>query len=210
MLITIIGVVVIFFVARFLASLANSRPAIYNAIGAGAVLIFLLGTWMWATISARPAPVAAVPVAPPVLAVGIAHAPISRTPSATGSPVLASIDGMTMALNDPSGPAGNVFPQGSTIFVNGWAASSAKTRLKRLILVIDHRIAYDGTANYGGSRPDVAAAYKAPAMSSTGYRAVALPTDGLAKGMHVLQIGGVSDGSQHYHVAPTGVTFTVQ
>ena len=123
---------------------------------------------------------------------------------------MASIDGMTMAPNDPSGPAGNAFPQGSTIFVNGWAASSAKTRLKRLILVIDHHIAYDGTANYGGSRPDVAAAYKAPAMSSTGYRAVAIPTDGLAKGTHVLQIGGVSDGSQHYHVAPGGVTFMVQ
>jgi hypothetical protein len=137
-------------------------------------------------------------------------APLSRALSATGNTTLASIDGITAGPNLGMAPPGNTFSQGSTIFVNGWAAAASKTPLKRLILVIDHRIAYDGTAEYGGRRADVAKAFNAPAMLSIGFHAVALSTNGLTKGQHVLQIGGVSDGSQRYHLAPTSVTFTLR
>ena len=138
------------------------------------------------------------------------HASASRLTAATGKPALGAIDSMTTDPNLGPNPPGNVFHAGSTVFVRGWAASAEKTPLKGLVFVIDHRLTYDGTAGYGGVRPDVAAAYQAPAMAATGYIGIALPTHGLAAGPHLLQVGGVSDDPAHFYLAPVSATFTVK
>lgn len=221
MLIGIMVTVIIFFAARFLASLCVTRAALYNAAAGAGVLLFLLGIWAGPGLFGRPspAPVAALPapvVPSPVVAltavpasVPATHAPVSRAMAATGSPAIASIDAVT--ANALGGPVhGNVFPLGATIYVSGWAASSAKTRLKGLIFIIDHRIKYDGTADYGGQRTDVAKAYNAPTMTQTGFSGVALPTSNLPKGPHTLQVGGVGGDPKHYHLATGSVTFTLQ
>jgi hypothetical protein len=237
MLVAILAPVVIFFVVRFVASLYATRPVLYNTAGGGAAAFFILGFWMNSAlfgtvvpgaIASVPVPAAAAPAAPATLAVPatsavvvapraataptthMPFAPVSRIVGATGHPTLANIDAVTADPNFSYAPAGNVYPSGSAIYVRGWAASPTKTRLKKLIFVIDGHLAYDGTANYGYPRPDVAKYYNTSSMTPTGYSAVALPTSGLKPGPHKVQVGGVSDDPQHYHLAPVAVTFTVQ
>ncbi len=215
-------------------NIAGAGAALFFLLGLGASPVFF-GSPAPPPVAAVPAPPVAVPVPPaaaPPAAAPPANAPAPAAPPAAvaakappvkvfhvrttgltaagGPPALAAIDNLTTDPKLGVNPPGNVFHAGSTIYVRGWAASAEKTPLRGLVFVIDHRLRYDGTAGYGGVRPDVAAAFQAPAMAATGYTGIALPTHGLAAGPHLLQVGGVSDDPAHYHLATVSATFTVQ
>jgi hypothetical protein len=214
----------IFVAIRFAALQTIARPGIANASGLLGALVFLFGMRVGAALfgAAPPAPlapaspVAAVAPAPPVAAPSPTRAPVDysalpiRAIPASGTPIIAAIDSVN--TDQPAPPAATqfAFVRGSTIVLGGWAASAAKTHLRRLIFVIDHRQYYDATARYGLARPDVAKAYNDGTMLRTGYNSVWLRTAGLVNGPHVLQVGGVSAESGHFQLAPLKVEFTIE
>ncbi len=233
MLISIIAVVAIFFLARFVASLGIERPAYYNMAGAGAVLFFALGMWadhaLFANSPPAPAPpvaaIAPVPAAPPAPVNvtsplgsapmtpspnAISRAAIARLSPAKGAPFLGAIDAITTTRSGAGSPSGSTFPAGSTIFVFGWAATSAKKPVDGLVISIDGRPHFEGTASYGGQRVDVAKAFGAPQMAATGFSAVGISTAGLAKGEHAMQVGGLSSDHRHFSLAEMIVHFRLQ
>jgi len=213
MIASIVTIAVIFFGIRFLASLGIKQPALCNAAGAGAVLFFLIGIWTGAALfgGTAPTPLAvATSAAVAVIATPLPSAEIAHLSAATGSPALATIDALTLSPNLNDAPPGNVVRPGSRFFVRGWAASADKAPLQGLIVVIDQHVKIDGTAHYGGARPDVSKAYNATNMTYTGFNGVPVSTAGLRKGPHSLQVGGLSADKRHYILAPIIVPFTVQ
>lgn len=216
MLVRLITAIVIFFVVRFFASLYITRASVYNGIAAGAFAIFVLALWghgAWyrshvpGTAAQATAPAGEATKATPII---LSRADVRRLTATAGNPSLGAIDAVTMSPTGNDAPPGNIVRSGSSIFVRGWAASAAKAPFQALIVVIDHRINIDGTAHYGGLRPDVAKAYNAANMSYTGFSAVAVPTSGLRNGSHTLQLGGLSDDGRHYVLVPVVANFSVQ
>lgn len=218
MLAGIVATVVIFFAVRFSAERAVKNPAICNAAGAGAVLFFLTGIWAGAALfGASPPPTIAVgPPAAVVLPTAApspspaAIAPVSHLTAASGPATHAVIDGITTDAHLTYGPPGVPLPLGPVVFVRGWAVSGANTPLKRIIFIIDHRLKYDGTAKYGNLRPDIAKAFNNNGVMASGFSDVALPAAGLARGVHVLQIGGAGADDGHYQLSSVNLKFTLQ
>jgi hypothetical protein len=213
MVLALIGATIAFFLVRFFVSLVVPRAMLYNAGGAVAAVLFLLVFWSKTGLFGGQPPVAvapapAAPIAAPIAAPAkpVAYAPLVRLSSAPGKPPQAAIDALTHAV----GPAGNVFAAGSTVYVNGWAGGADKKPLSGIVIVVDHHLAYDATAQYGVLRPDVAKAFNAPAMTAIGFNGVPLPTAGLVRGPHLLEIAGLTPDKKHYWLSPAKVTFIVQ
>jgi len=217
MLAHVIEAIAIFFVVRFFASLYIARASISNGVAAGAIVIFALALWAHGAWYRSQNASAGLPVAtgPAVEAtqptpIVLPRAEIAHLSAATGSPALAAIDAITLSPGLSDAPPGNVVRPGSRFFVRGWAASADKVPFQGLIVVIDQHVKIDGTAHYGGARPDVSKAYNAPNMTYTGFNGVPVSTAGLHKGPHSLQVGGLSTDRRHYILAPIIVPFTVQ
>jgi hypothetical protein len=101
------------------------------------------------------------------------------------------------------------FPAGTTIFVHGWAGDPAtKSTAAGVILIVDGSPWSDATAGYGGNRLDVARAFKTMAMFHTNVVA-ALPTTGLAKGLHSVKFAAISRGGRHYQIISRPRPFTL-
>jgi hypothetical protein len=220
-LLSLLLTVAIFFSVRFLVSLRVKDLALNNAVGAGAVLFFLGGVWAGAALFGNPAvpvPAAVAPAAPPAVPpvvprpsiTAISYARSSSLKAASGPSIHAVVDGLTTSLSVPYVQPGTPLGPGPAIFVRGWAVSSQNTPVKRLVFIFDRRLAYDGTSNYGQPRPDIAAAFKNSALSATGFTDVALPTKGLTKGTHLLQVGGVGGDAGRLHLSTVNVQFVLQ
>jgi len=211
MIVTLIAVVVIFVVVRFFVLTYSARPTFSNVAGVAAVACFGLGIWTNASVFTPPPspPPPAAPASPAAVAsaaltpVAKAAAPLTAAQLARLSPAkepaLGAIDGITSTQDGNASSADNTYPAGSTLFVRGWAANVDKTPLRGLIIVVDKKVRIDGSAEYGGARPDVATAYNVAAMASTGFSGVPLRTAGWSKGTHLVEVAGLSADRLHFH-----------
>jgi hypothetical protein len=190
---------------------------VYNAVAAAAVIVFAVALWVhgvWyrshLSVSApAPATVPAGEASQPVPII-LPRSEISRLSPAPGNPSIGAIDAVTFHANLNDAPPENIVHSGSTLFVRGWVASSDKTAFRGIIIVVDHGINIDGSAQYGGKRPDVASAYNAANMTYTGFSGVAVPTKGLRIGRHSIQVGGLSADHRHYSLMPAAVNFILK
>jgi hypothetical protein len=226
MLVYIIAALVVFVIFRFFASRYVAPPGQIDAVTIVAVIVICgAAVARWLLFGQAPtAPVTAAPAWPAAAAVPAAAASAATaavvptvTPNAGSAPAIPSdgsalgaIDAISVNRDVPAPTPGNAFAAGSTVYVSGWAASSAKVPLRTLVLVIDRHVLVDGTAQYASPRPDVAQAYAAPRMATTGFLAVPIRTSRLAKGAHTLQVGGSASGRRHYALVPLVTTFTLQ
>lgn len=125
---------------------------------------------------------------------------------ATGGNYGGNLDSLTA---DPGGPPALEFPAGCNIYANGWAANMAtKTPASGIVLVVDSRDVVNASSVYRKPRTDVAKAYGADSMLRTGFADAVIPTTGLAKGRHTIQLGGLSNNGRWYYLigAPTTIT----
>jgi hypothetical protein len=111
--------------------------------------------------------------------------------------------------SDPSGTQNATeFQAGCIIYASGWAANvAAKAPVSGVVLVVDSKDIIDATSVYREERPDVAKGYGAATMLRVGYRNAAVPTTGLAKGQHALQVGALSKDGRWYY--PVGALTTI-
>jgi hypothetical protein len=216
----IIAAAIVFVIVRFFASRYVVPAATINSIGTVLVVVICAGALIRGAFFGERAPAPTVApqwpaaqsgagVAPPAIAAAAASA---ASPAAGHAPVapgnaLGAIDTLTASGDGPAAAPGT-FTAGSTLYATGWAASHAKKPYTRLIFLIDRRVAVEVKAS-PVSRPDVAKAFATPAMSATGFQSVAIPTAGLAKGTHSLQVGGTLGGVKR-EVAPGALAFTLQ
>jgi len=218
MLITLLVLVALFFLARALMLRYGSESELSNAVAAAVVCAFLAGFFANFIVFAdrkplvapapAPAPAAAVPAAaaPPVPATppGTAVLPASRVLSSAQLAALtparpaeaySSVDNL-----GGTGPGGNQFAPDATIYINGWAGDPVKkSTAAGLLVIVDGKLRIDGTPGYGGNRMDVATAFKTMAMFHTNV-SVSVPTHGLAKGPHYLELAVISRDGHHYQI----------
>jgi hypothetical protein len=99
--------------------------------------------------------------------------------------------------------------KGSPIQLAGWAADPVTmSQGAGLIAVIDGKQPIDVTPAYGGNRPDVASAYRKPAMRFTGF-SVLVPTAKLSGGSHSVRLGIVAGDRKSFYASPS-VPFVVE
>ena len=216
MLVHLIEAVILFFVVRFFAALYIRRPIAHNAIATGALGLFVIALWAHGVWYRSHVPGAATQAAAPAgdatrpTMIVLPHSEVIRLSAEGGPPALGAVDAVTMHPDQNDAPPESTVRSGSVIFIRGWTAAADKTPFQGFIVVIDNRVIVDGTAHYGGERPDVAKAYNAADMTYTGFSAVAVPTTGLRKGPHHLQIAGLSTDRKHYVLVPAPVNFIVR
>jgi hypothetical protein len=70
----------------------------------------------------------------------------------------------------------------------GWSATDAHRPSTAACLLIDGRPMHDAVALYGGSRPDVAAAYSDAAVTDTGFEINVAPSVMPSNGRHVFSV----------------------
>jgi hypothetical protein len=212
MLITLLILVAIFFIARGLLLRYGGKAAASNAIAGAIVLAFLAGFFTNAVFftdhqgPVAAAPPAAVPApAPPATTLpGKAVSPSDQSMSqaavdrlASGGPptayaVVESLGG--------AGPDGNQFPVGSPILVHGWAGDpTTKSTAAGLLFIVDGKRRLNATGGYGVDRLDVATAFGTLAMLHSNV-ATELPTKGLAKGTHSLELAAIDRDGRHYRI----------
>jgi len=95
------------------------------------------------------------------------------------------------------------------VYVNGWAGGADKKPLSGIVIVVDHHLAYDATAQYGVLRPDVATA----SMHGNDRHRIqrrSLADGRPGQGPHLLEIAGLTPDKKHYWLSPAKVTFIVQ
>jgi hypothetical protein len=214
MLLTLLALVALFYVAKYLVQRYRRAPALPNWVGGVLVVVFFAGFGMHQVLFGAPpaaisppvaattnAPATAAPVLPTasttpphhaLSAAAFARLVPRSTRTATGV-----IDSLTVAGVEPSGDR---FRAGSTIVVRGWAGDpGSKTPDSGLILVVDGTRRVDATRGYGGERPDVAQGLHAPVMLRSNLEAP-LETAGMPKGSHWLELAPISADGRHYEV----------
>jgi hypothetical protein len=93
------------------------------------------------------------------------------------------------------------FPLGSILLLDGWAGEPSGAPGAALIVIVDSKTRHDLTKWYGIARPDVAKHFGSRTMEFSGFARAAMPTAGLSKGAHRLELGVVlADGQQYYLV----------
>ena len=216
---TIIWVVVIFSIVRFLGQRFFNSPEKYRAdVAAIAIVIaFLIGLFWPFSNRGTPeqapatasAPATAVPEA-------VCHSPgpgqstvIRGIRPAQGGRYSGAVDAL---LPDPNFPATSTqFQAGCNIYANGWVADmETKTPVPGIGFVIDSKRVVNVSAAYGQRRPDVAHALNAPSLIRCGYWHAEIPTAGLRPGPHTIQVVALSKDGKSYHSIGQSTTITLQ
>jgi hypothetical protein len=87
-------------------------------------------------------------------------------------------------------------PARGNMTVSGWAVDTPNAQLAAAVWIDIDGMLYQ--AQYGNSRPDVAAVLKVPAYATSGFKAV-IPASDIASGLHRLTLKIVNhDGSGYY------------
>jgi hypothetical protein len=216
-LFTIIWIVVVFVIVRFLGERYFNSPEKYRAdVAAAAIVIAFVIGLLWpfanhAVSTAPPATQTAVVTPPP-----ICHTPrphyatvLHGTRRAQGGDYGGSIDSL---LPDPTFPTSQTqFRIGCTIYANGWVANvGAKTPVPGIGFLIDSKRLINVSPSYGNSRPDVARALGASSVVFSGFSQAEIPTTGLRPGTHTIQIVALSKDGKSYHTATQPETITLQ
>jgi hypothetical protein len=202
---------------RLPAPVKSHRRLLRNAIGGAIAVAFVAGLVHAAlalrrpatAVAGAPAPAAASPTPLPGAVVSPSHRILSPAQLKRLTPAgPAEIYGVIESFSG-NGPGNDQFPAGSTIFVRGWAGDPAtKSTAAGLLFIVDRNRRFDATAGYGGDRMDVATVFKTMAMFHTNV-AGALPTTGLAKGRHSVQLATIARDGRHYRITSAARTFTL-
>ena len=227
MVLGIVFLFLVFLVTRYLILRYNGSSTSVNIAGFAILASFVVGSIartfslpinspnttpaaITPAPSIAPAPAAVVtesPDAPKPRDVSIAcrTAPRSPTPGGVGA-----FD--ALATND--GPPVQVTKQGSLEKIRayaafGWAADKSKqSPASAACVLVDGRVDFKAATTYGLFRPDVAAAYNAPALAQSGFKIV-LARGQLAAGHHILTIA-VKSADGTFAVAPGEWNVTVR
>lgn len=106
---------------------------------------------------------------------------------------LGNVDGMGEFEDGEavSKPSGFVIGRRTRLWLRGWAADvPGKVPAQAVCMVIDGKLRPGAYAEYGSGRPDVATAYKADGLTSTGF-AVTIPVSELGRGVHRVTVAVV-------------------
>jgi hypothetical protein len=215
-LITLLGLIALFVVARNLVLRYSAKPILSTAAAGTIICAFLAGFAVRPLVFPQPI-LTSTPMSAPAApgSGGTAVSPANRTLSGTqlsrltpaGPPVAYSV----IESIGGDGPNADQFPAGATITVSGWAGDPAtrSTAAGLLFLVDGGKRRFDATMGYGGDRTDVAQAFQSPAMLRTGFNA-SFPTSGLATGKHALELGVIRKDGRHYQVVSQPKVFTIK
>ena len=208
MLILLIGLIVVFFAARFLVLRYSANPTLSYSVAAAMVVLVLVGVWSKGAlfpdqpgaVTTAAAPATPQPTAPPGEPVVPAAPVLSQAQLKALQPVgaparYANIEGL-----GGGGPNGDQLPAGPPMVVHGWAGDPvAKSAAAGLLVIIDGKRRINAGKDYGADRMDVAWFYRTMKMLRTGF-SVSVPTTGLAKGAHVIQLGALQADRRHYQL----------
>jgi hypothetical protein len=210
MLITLLAILLLVWVTRALMLRYGSKRGFANVIAAVVAVAFVAGFACDGLYWPR-YPVAAPAPAPPSTAPTVAASapmkeaipkPAERTAAQIralrplGKPISYSV----IESLGGTGPNGDQFAAGSTVDVHGWAGDPAtKAAAAGLLMLVDGRRPVDATQGYGGERPDVATAFHSTAMLDSNV-SVQLPTVGLTRGIHHLELAAILHDGAHYRV----------
>jgi hypothetical protein len=222
MLITLLAIGAVFFIVRGLMLRYGSKAVLSNTVATAIVCAFLAGfftnflvfTDRRPLITSAPAVTAPVAVAPaavtlPGKAVSPAKGILSQAQLDRLLPAGPAKSYGVIESMGGSGPNPDQFPAGTTIFIHGWAGDPAtKAAAAGLLLIVDGKRRFDVTAGYGGDRIDVATAFKTMAMLHTNV-AAAMPTTGLSKGQHRLELAAIHRDGKHYQIILAPKSFTL-
>lgn len=218
MLVTFICVVVGFIALRFLGKRFFDQKYRADVVAAAIILAFLVGMLLPLSRPVTP------PVTPAVVPVPRqpAVATVCYTPSAldrsqgvrpplkqaTGKGYAGAIDTLT---SDPGATQPFNGQAGCNIYASGWVANMAKKVPARgVVLVVDSRDVINATQVYGVLRPDVVKFFGAANLLRTGFVKAAIPTAGLAKGPHTIQLGALGNDGRTYYLAANPMTITLR
>jgi hypothetical protein len=210
MLITLLAMLALVWITRALMLRYGSKRGFANVIAAVVAVAFAAGFacnglyWPRYAVSA-PAP-AAAPAAPTVaVSAPMKEAtpkPVERTAAQLqalrplGKPISYSV----IESLGGTGPNSDQFAAGSAVAVHGWAGDpNTKSAAAGLLIIVDGRRPVDASAGYGGERPDVSAAFHSAAMLRSNV-SLQVPTAGLARGLHHLELAAILRDGIHYRV----------
>jgi hypothetical protein len=209
MLITLLALLALAFLARSLMLRYGSKVGFANAAAGAIVVAFLTGFICHALYFSAPQTAVVPMVAPPTPLAsptlpGSAVAPVDRHLSEAQMNALRpagnAIPYSVVESFGGSGPNGDQITAGATVFVHGWAGDPAtKATAAGLLFIVDGTRRFDATSGYGGDRLDVATAFKTMAMLHTNVGA-RLPTAGLSKGLHHLELAAIRRDGRHYRI----------
>jgi len=216
---TVIWIVVIFSIMRFLGQRFFNSPEKYRAdVAATAIVIaFLMGLfWPFSSRATSEQPPATASATATAVPVAICHSPepnqstiIRGIRPAQGGLYSGAIDAL---LPDPNFPTTSTqFQTGCDIYANGWVADmESKAPVAGIGFVIDSKRVVNASASYGMRRPDVAHALNAPGLIRCGYWHAEIPTAGLRPGPHTIQVVALSKDGKSYHGIGQSTTITLQ
>lgn len=218
----LVWIVVGFFVLRYAAqrffaqrSLADKYQA--DVLAAGIVVAFIIGALVPfhnapAVQSASNQPASSLAATATPTPGFICHSPSPRpmtirgVKKAQGGKYQGHIDSLRPELESNRSTA--AFPAGCNMYANGWVVDlNLKAPAAGIAFVIDSKTVVNATSAYGQARPDIVAAFGPPEMLHSGFLDAEIPTAGLRKGAHTIQLVALSkDGKRYY---PTGESATV-
>ena len=211
MLILLGGMIALFFISRTLVLRYSPNSRMAYATATAFVVVFLAGFFskgilfpeapaapIAAVVAPTPAPVSSDPPGKVVLPSDHALSPGQvHALTAVGTPVGFS----NIEVLGGGGANGGPISLGATMTVSGWAGDpDKKTAAAGLLIIVDGgKRRYDAGKDYGHARLDVARAFRTMGMLHTGY-SISLPTTGLTKGTHTLELGAISANGLHYRL----------
>jgi hypothetical protein len=103
------------------------------------------------------------------------------------------------------------FQAGCNIYANGWTVDmTTKSPPPGIAFLIDSKKIINATSAYGVARPDVASALNAPGTLHCGFLDAEIPTAGLRKGTHTVQLVALSKDGKRYFPAGDAATITLR
>jgi hypothetical protein len=103
------------------------------------------------------------------------------------------------------------FQAGCNIYANGWTVDmNTKSPPPGIAFIIDSKKIINATSAFGVARPDVASALNAPGTLHCGFLDAEIPTEGLRKGTHTIQLVALSKDGKRYYSAGDATTITLR
>jgi len=103
------------------------------------------------------------------------------------------------------------FKSGCNIYANGWAVDmNTKSPPAGIGFLIDSKKVVNVTQAFGVARPDVVSAFNWPGTLRCGFLDAEIPTVGLRKGTHTVQLVALSKNGKQYYLAGDPVTVTLR
>ncbi len=220
----LVWIVVGFFILRFAGQRFFHEQNRADVAAGAIVLAFTIGAlWPFPSRTAAPnQPVAGQPVSSATAGSQVASGapqPVCHTPSpnektirgikrAQGRGYIGHIDSLRPETESDNPGEYRV---GCNIYANGWVADmNIKAPAAGIAFVIDSKRVVNATPAYGQARPDVVSALGPQSTLLCGFLQAEIPTAGLAKGTHTIQLAGLSKDGKLYYPVGDPETVTLQ